>query len=144
MADLLREILAEKELILKTLASLDTALGREEKTVVELAGISTFLQNVYSGIENILKRIFKYREISIPDSETSHKDLLDVAVENGIITKDLMLELDRYRAFRHFFVHGYVIRLEEMKLIPLALDLHKVWERFEVGINNFLNNAKNA
>lgn len=142
MDELNKEILAEKELILETLGSLDEALKRKEKTVIELAGISTFLQNAYNGIENILKRIFMYREIPIPDTETSHKDLLDVSVEHKIITEDLMHELDRFRGFRHFFVHGYVIRLEEEKLIPLALDLRKVWERFETEINIFLNNTR--
>lgn len=142
MDELNREILAEKELILKTLTSLDEALAREEKTIIELAGVSTFLQNLYNGIENILKRILKSKKIPIPASESSHKDLLDVATEFKIITEDLMRKLDSYRAFRHFFVHGYVIRLEEMKLIPLALGMRKVWGQFEMEINKFLNNKK--
>lgn len=80
----------------------------------------------------------------MPDSETSHKDLLDISVDYGIITNELRLELDRYRAFRHFFVHGYVIRLDQMKLAPLALDLRKIWGSFELDIDKFLNNIQNA
>lgn len=89
MQELRKDILAEKELIFSTLTSLDEALGREEKTSIELVGISIFIQNVYNGIENILKRIFKFKQIPVPDSETSHKDLLDVSVDYGIITNEL-------------------------------------------------------
>ncbi len=84
MDDLLREIQAEKEYILDTLRALNEALQRKEKTVVELAAISTFLQNTYNGIENILKRVLKFKGMSIPVSESWHKNLLDLSVDNQI------------------------------------------------------------
>lgn len=49
MDELFREVEAEKEHILGTLQASKEALGREEKTVVELAAIATFLQNAYNG-----------------------------------------------------------------------------------------------
>jgi hypothetical protein len=48
MDELLREIQAEKEYILDTLRALNEALQRKEKTAVELAAISTFLQNSFA------------------------------------------------------------------------------------------------
>jgi hypothetical protein len=61
MDELLREVQAEKEHILDTLRALNEALGRKEKTIVELAAISTFLQNTYNGMENMLKRVLKFK-----------------------------------------------------------------------------------
>ena len=109
MDELLREVEAEKEHIQATLQALKEALERKEKTVVELAAIATFLQNAYNGIENILKRILKYEGISVPLSESWHKDLLDLSIDRQIISSGLSRKLDEYRAFRHFFVHGYGI-----------------------------------
>lgn len=105
MDELLREVQAEKEYILDTLQALNEALQRKEKTVVELAAISTFLQNTYNGIENILKRVLKFKGISITASESWHKELLDLSVDNQIISLELSKRLDEYRAFRHFFVN---------------------------------------
>ena len=70
MDELLREVQAEKEYILDTFRALNEALQRKEKTVVELAAISTFLQNTYNGIENILKRVLKFKGMPMPVSES--------------------------------------------------------------------------
>ena len=139
MDELFREVEAEKEHILATLQALKETLKRKEKTVVELAAIATFLQNAYNGIENVLKRTLKYKGISFPFSESWHKDLLDLSVNHQIISSELSRRLDEYRAFRHFFVHGYGIMLDEEKLIPLAEKLPDVWKDFETELEAFLN-----
>ena len=131
MGELLREILAEKEHILETLQALQQALARKEKTVVELAAIAAFLQNAYNGIENTLKRVLKSRGISVPASDSFHRDLLDLSVDNHIITAQLSRRLDEYRAFRHFVVHGYGTMLDENRLLPLAENLADIWKEFE-------------
>lgn len=140
--DLLREIQVEKEHISKTLLALRESLKREEKTIIELAAIATFLQNTYKGIENLLKRILKFKKVYIPSSESSHKDLLDLSVEQHIISMELSNKLDEYRAFRHFFVHGYGIMLDEDKLIPLAGKIPKIWELFEAELNVLIESIK--
>ena len=139
MDELLREVEAEKEHIQATLQALKEALERKEKTVVELAAIATFLQNAYNGIENILKRILKYEGISVPLSESWHKDLLDLSIDRQIISSGLSRKLDEYRAFRHFFVHGYGIMLDKEKLMPLAENLPDLWKDFESEVETFLN-----
>jgi len=140
--DLLREIQVEKEHISNTLLALWECLQREEKTVVELAAIATFLQNTYNGIENILKRILKFKKVYIPSSESSHKDLLDLSVEQHIISMELSKKLDEFRAFRHFFVHGYGIMLDEDKLIPLAEKVPKIWEQLESELYALVESTK--
>ncbi len=143
MDELLREVQAEKEYILDTFRALNEALQRKEKTVVELAAISTFLQNTYNGIENILKRLLKFKGISVPVSGSWHKDLLDLAVDNQIISLELSKRLDEYRAFRHFSIHGYGVLLDKEKLMPIAESLPYLWKDFEFEIGASINSFGN-
>lgn len=109
MANLLQEIYIEEEHITRTLLALQEAKNRQPRTVIELSAMATFLHNAYNGMENLLKRALRHLNIPLPHSASSHKDLLDLAVEQDIITQTLSEELDAYRGFRHFFVHGMVL-----------------------------------
>ncbi len=139
MEKLLEEIAIEKEHINETIEVLQEASNRSEKTVVELTAIGASLHHCYTGIENILKRILKHQNITIPESSSSHKDLIDIAIQQGILSKELSDKLDQYRGFRHFFVHAYGILLKEEEFRPLTEELPKVWKQFEGEIENFLN-----
>ncbi len=135
---LIREIQAEKEYISSTLQALKEAMTRKKQTIVELAAIATFIQNTYNGMENLLKRALLFKNISIPVSEFWHKNLLDLSVNNKIISLELSEKLDEFRAFRHFFIHGYGINLNKQKLLPLAENLSHLWEEFESEINKYI------
>ncbi|HEX9652572.1 MAG TPA: HepT-like ribonuclease domain-containing protein [bacterium] len=139
MDKLAEEISIDKEYIEKTLRLLDEALNRTEKSEIELSAIGSFLHHCYNGMENILNRILKFKRIKISDSASSHKDLLNVAVEKKIITQGLSDQLDKYRGFRHFFVHAYGVLLEEEELRPLAVSLPGVWKQFDQEIENLIN-----
>lgn len=130
MADIPKQILAEKENIEAALNNLKEAIQRKEKSVVELAAIGTFLHNIYSGIENILKQVLKTKNIEISKTETWHKDLLNRSVSSGIISEKLSDELYEYLTFRHFFVHGYGFMIEEAPLFDLAGRIHEIWLQF--------------
>lgn len=130
MVDLTRKIAAEKENVEKALDNLKDAMGREEKSTIELAAIATFLHNIYNGIENILKQVLKAKGIQIPKSETSHKDLLELSVSIGIISEKLSDQLYEYLTFRHFFVHSYGFMLENKHLQDLSENIQDVWLQF--------------
>lgn len=136
MVDLTRKIAAEKENVEKALDNLKDAMGRKERSTVELAAIATFLHNIYNGMENILKQVLKSRGNEIPKSETSHKDLLDISVSNGIIPEKLSDQLYEYLTFRHFFVHAYGFMLEETHLEDLANNIPDVWLQFLSAIQS--------
>lgn len=138
MVDLEQEILAEKEHILDTLRALEKTMKREERTVVELAAIGVFLQNTYNGMENIQKRILKFKNVPVPHTETYHQDLLNLSVKHKIISENVSNELKKYLGFRHFFIHGYGTMMDEKKLIPLAEKLPEVWSKFYLEINKFV------
>jgi len=142
MVDLTRKIAAEKENVEKALGNLNDAMGRKKRSTVELAAIATFLHNIYNGIENILKQVLKAKGTEIPKSETSHKDLLDLSVSNGIIPEKLSDQLYEYLTFRHFFVHAYGFMLEEIHLEDLANNIPDVWLQFLSAIqSNTLDNT---
>ena len=143
MGELKDEILIEKEHISTTLESLKEALNRKEKSNIELAAIATFLQNTYNGIENILKRILKFKKVYIPKSATYHKDLLNLAVKTKIISNKLSKKLEEFLAFRHFFVHGYGVMLDKEKLLPIAKNITNVWKEFESEINPVVKDLEN-
>jgi uncharacterized protein YutE (UPF0331/DUF86 family) len=142
MGDIQEQISIEKEHIEKTIYALEDTLARDEMTIVELSAIATFVQNTYNGMENILKRVLKLKNIPIPHTGSSHKDLLELAKEKKIISEELLFDLDGYRAFRHFFVHGYGIMLDPDELLPLAEDLPSVWEQFDIEISNVMSKKK--
>ena len=136
MVDLARKIAAEKENVEKALDNLKDAMGRKKRATIELAAIATFLHNIYNGIENILKQVLKAKGTEIPKSDTSHKDLLDLSVSNGIIPEKLSDQLYEYLTFRHFFVHAYGFMLEEAQLEDLANNIPGVWLQFLSAIQS--------
>jgi len=136
MANLPKEILAEKENVEKALNNLTDAIARPEKSIIELSAMAAFLHNIYNGIENILKQVLKIKDIKLPKSETWHKDLLNASVSLGIISERLSDELFEYLTFRHFFVHAYGFMLDEAQLEDLSNNIYKVWSQFLLEIEN--------
>ncbi len=130
MDELNKKILAEKENIEIALGNLKYTMARNEKTVIELAAIGTFLHNIYNGIENILKQILKAKGVDIPESATWHKELLNLSASKGIISDKLSDQLYEYLTFRHFFVHAYGFMLDEAHLEGLANNIPEIWLRF--------------
>ena len=138
MDKLRKQIRAEEENVEIALNNLKYTVEREEKTVIELAAIGTFLHNIYNGIENILKQIIVTKDVEVPRSDTWHKDLLNLSISMGIISEGLSDELYRYLTFRHFFVHAYGFMLEETHLEDLVDDIPEIWSRFLSETENYL------
>jgi len=57
MASLREEVMAEEESLSQVPNDLRNTLVRPERTVIERAALATFLHNIYSGFENLLKQI---------------------------------------------------------------------------------------
>ncbi|GCC10060.1 hypothetical protein IPdc08_00080 [archaeon] len=112
---------------------------KPNKSTVELAGMGTFLHNIYTGIENILKQVLSDKDISIPTSDSWHSDLLMLATDKGIITETTKQRLAKYLAFRHFFIHAYGFLLDEEELKLLVDNVFSVYSSLKIEIDAFLS-----
>ena len=138
MDKLHQQILAERENVEIALDNLNLAWERQDKTVVELAAVGTFLHNIYNGMENILKRIILFKDIKIPNSATWHKNLLILSSSMGVLSNALSDDLHEYLTFRHYFVHAYGFMLEESHLEDLVTNIPKFWAQFISETDNFV------
>ena len=139
MVSLREKVDVELENVSTVLDELEKIKDKPSKTIVELAGIGTFLHNFYTGIENILKQILHDEDIPIPFSDSWHRDLLILASEEKIITETTRAQLAKYLAFRHFFVHAYSFLLDERELKLLVDDVFDTHTTFKEEINAFIS-----
>lgn len=142
MADIKQKIHAEMENVETVLTQLETVKNRPNKEPVVLVGIGGYLQNTYNGIENILKQILLFKNISIPASPTWHKDLLNLAVKHKVIGRETAERIGKYLFFRHFFTHSYGFLIEERKIKPLMDSALKDYKVFKKDILDYLKTAK--
>ncbi len=138
MADIFEKVHIEMDNISKVLTELEKVKDKLDKEIVILAGIGSFLQNIYTGIENILKQILLHIGCNIPQSSSWHKDLLNIAVDQGLISNVTMEKIGKYLYFRHFFMHAYGFMLDENKLLPLANSIFVDYADFKAEIDFFL------
>jgi len=142
MASIKEKVYAEMENITKVLMEVEKVKERPNKELVVLVGIGAYLQNTYTGMENILKQLLLHRSIPIPDTPTWHKDLLNLAVEHSFITKETADKIGKYLFFRHFFTHTYGFLLDEVKLRPLMNNLSDTYSQFKEDIDKYLTRIK--
>ena len=138
MASLSQRIKVELDNISQVLTEIERIKGKENKATVELAGIATFIHNFYNGIENILNQILREKNITIPKTESWHKSLLALSIENEIITKHSRDALSEYLAFRHFFSHAYALELYPDRMESLVTDASSVFEKFKSEIGKLI------
>ncbi|MGP8328763.1 MAG: hypothetical protein ACT6FF_00380 [Methanosarcinaceae archaeon] len=139
MANLKEKIEAEYENIEQTLNEIPVYTQLPNLSILELAGVATLFHNFYNGIENILKQIFMARNISLPTGKSWHKDLLNNAVDNNIISSKAKAMLKQYLAFRHFFSHAYALDLHPERMEPLVEKCEEVYKFFKNEINKLIN-----
>jgi hypothetical protein len=107
-------------------------------SALELAGTAALLHNFYNAIENILKQIFISNKILIPEGKSWHKELIESAIKEEIITDNCKDQLGHYLAFRHFFSHAYALDLYSDKIEPLVENMAETFRLFKSDISKYL------
>ena len=63
------------EMTVDELVALQRDLDHKEPTTREKTAAAAFLAQFYNGLENILKRIYRYHGLDLPTGETWHVEL---------------------------------------------------------------------
>lgn len=95
---------------------MEECLGKNDWSAVELAGCGKFLSDMYMGYENIFRALLEGRGIHLFKGEHWHSDLLQRAIEEGIVPYGWEERLRGMLSFRHFQIHGYGRITNEQKL----------------------------
>jgi len=133
MPDYRLRVAAECEAVEKALAALpDRPLCT--LSPLEIAGVAALLHNIYNGLENVIKQVLQAKAIPVPQGESWHRDLLQVAAAKNILSPELTDDLKRYLAFRHFFSHAYALDLFPERMEPLVNDAGHVFGAFKSEI----------
>ncbi len=111
---------------------------KPEYTLAERAAIATFIANVYSGIESILRQTLLFDNINVKDSATWHEELLKKASELAILPRDLFQILARYLAFRNSLVYTYIFNIEWEELKALVNAIRDILTKFKSEVDEYI------
>ena len=113
-------IKAESRNILKTVELIEALLAKESLPMYETIALGKLLQDIYTGIERILRSLLQAGGVEIKKTETWHKDLLLAASEKELISEQHFEAFRNLLLFRHLQIHGYGYMLDENRLRELA------------------------
>jgi len=105
-------------------------LSKQSLDSYEAIALGTLLQNVYMGIENILRCQLHARGIHLPKTANWHKELLRAACEAGLVNEEDLPVFRKLLLFRHRHVHGYGHMLDEFLLRQLAAPVPEAVRRY--------------
>ena len=145
--DLGEEIAFELEsmqITVDELVSLHQDMVHKEPTLRDKTAAAAFLSQFYNGLENILKRIYRYYGISLPTGETWHLDLFQSFCSPThsdlpqLFDQDLASALAPYRRFRHVAFHSYGFQLDWGRMVTGVENVKSVFEQIKSNISAYL------
>jgi len=123
-------IRAERDNILRTTEMIEDLLATEVLSVYETIALGKLLQDVYTGIERILRSRLQERGIKNPKTQSWHKEVLLSANQESLLTEPQFETFRKLLLFRHLQIHGYGYMLDEQRLRELAISVPAVCRDF--------------
>ena len=146
-AELREEIAVEletMELTVNELLALQRDLSGREPTTREKTAAAAFLAQFYNGLENILKRISSYNNVSLPTGETWHVELFQRFCSPShpdlpqLFDENLASALAPYRRFRHVMFHSYGFQLDWSRMAEGIEKVEGVFDRIKSSWSQYL------
>ena len=134
--------LARLNALVKSFRPLLTKTKEAVPDTIETVALAGFLHSLYTGIENIFKRIALHAEKKLPEGPAWHSRLLEEMAEANtnrppVISHELRDTLSDYLSFRHVFRHAYSFELKWKKMAPLVSQCENTCEQLQVELNRF-------
>jgi hypothetical protein len=121
---------AERDNVLRTLQLLADLLAKQERSPYETIALGKLLQDLYTGLERILRALLENKGIHIGKTEAWHKNLLSAARSNSVVDADEFDAFGKLLLFRHVQVHGYGFMLEDARLVEIARSVDDICRGF--------------
>jgi hypothetical protein len=122
--------------------------ARQESTFGErdILATVTVLMNLYNGMENILKRTCRFRDVPLPKGENTHSELVRRFTGKGefasvlphFVPESLQQPMNQLRKFRHVIMHGYAFTLEKSRIIVALQEAPALYAGFKAEVERFL------
>ena len=113
-------ISAERKNILNTVKLTEGLLSKNNLSEYEIIALGKLLQDIYTGIERILRSQLEAGKIKIDKTQSWHKELLLEAKKHDLVSETQFNCFRELLLFRHMQIHGYGYMLEEERLLELA------------------------
>ncbi len=111
---------SEAKNILATTGLVEELLGKKKLNRFEVIALGKLLQDVYTGIERILRSRLEMIGIKTDKTESWHKELILKAKGQSLVTDEQFEIISKLLVFRHMEIHGYGFMLDEKQLRDLA------------------------
>lgn len=142
----LKEQIAVEEAQLQQLLTLHQPILKKSRSQapdpIELSALAAFLHSLYTGIENLFRRVAIEIDGGIDRGEGWHRRLLLQMAEErrdrpAVISSTLLDRLQPYLQFRHVFRNAYSFQLQWDKMQPLVLHCEETFGALRAEIAAF-------
>lgn len=100
-------ISAERKNILQTVKMAEDLLSKDNLSKYEVIALGKLLQDIYTGIERILRCKLESKKMKIDKTQSWHKEMLIAARNQNLVSETQFACFRELLLFRHMQIHGY-------------------------------------